>query len=199
MAGTDPYREATINPDLEWRKAVARLRTLLRVNPSHVHLFSETRQPDIWPDRWLSDSYVIVNVTGDPAVDGLPDGTYKLTAGKGLIPSEFLTPDTLGLLETIEGRQAKWLRLYRTQWSVADSPFKVMLVYTETGIPLAINEGIWKAFAEAYWDKLVAFEATEENMPYRVTAGGEVVGYVARAHLPDGEEEAALALLGVAH
>lgn len=199
MAGTDPYREADINPDLLWRKAVARLRTLLRVNPAHAHLFSDPNQPDICPDRWLSDSYVIVNVTGDLAVEGLPDGPYRLTAGKGLVPNEFLVPDTLGLLRSIEGYERKWLRLYRTQWGVADSPFRVMLVYTETGVPLAINEGIWKAFTEAYWDKLVAFEATEEKLPYRVTAGGEVVGYVARAGLPDGEEDAAMALLGVAH
>lgn len=197
MAGTDPYREATINPDLEWRKAVARLRTLLRVNPSHVHLF--TPYPDICRDRWLSDGYVIVSVTGDVAVEGLPDATYKLTAAKGLVPNPFQAPNAPELVRTIESQERKWLRLYRTQWSVADSPFKVMLVYDETGRPLAINEGIWKAFTEAHWDKLVAFEATEERLPYRVVAGGEVVGYIARASLPEGEEDAAMALLGVAH
>jgi len=229
MSGTDPYREPEVSPDLAWRKAVARLRTLLRVNPSQCHLFTrrwsypaaDGELRDFRVERWLSDRYVLVNVTDDLALRSdnedhswgvLPDGAYKLTAGKGLVPADHLTPDTAGLVNYIEERdEAQWHPLQRTRWSVADSKAKIMLAYAETfkgleapdwergwhRVPLGINEGIWNAFNEAFWDKLVTFQSTDDEIPYRVKAGNEIVGYIARGELPEDEHDTALRIIAV--
>jgi len=200
MAGTDPYKETGKAPDLMWRKAVARLRSLLKVNPKEAHLITHKDE-----QRWLSDRYVMVNVTGDLALSPeafngapfsgeMPDGTYHLTAAKGLVPHEFLPSDTGKLIDALESREG-WRRVHRTQWSVADSKAKLMLVYAQAGngtmiggplkrVPMAINEGIWTAFEQAFWDELVTFETLLDGYPFRVSAGNRVVGYIARGELP---------------
>lgn len=212
MAGTDAYVEAASPTlDLEVRKAVQRLRTLLVVNPGKVHLF--TRGP--WPadnghtmvsERWLSDRYVMVNVTGDKTLRSehdlvsadlrlspeWPDGLYKLTAGKGLVPHEELPfSDSAGLLDSIE-RPGDWWRMERTRWQLADSPANLMLAYArhEQGhIPLAVNENIWAAFGAAFRDLTetepqVQFRYCADR-PYRVIFEGTIVGYIAAAHFPE--------------
>jgi hypothetical protein len=219
MAGTDAYIEAASPTlDLEVRKAVQRLRTLLVINPGKCHLF--TRGP--WPasnghtmiiERWLSDRYVMVNVTGDKTLRAerdlvtadlklspeWPDGLYKLTAGKGLVPCDELPfSDSAGLLDNIE-RPGDWRRMERTRWQVADSPANLMLAYAfrlgERRIPLAVNEGIWAAFAAAFRDLTetepqVGFDYCAER-PYRVTFNGIIVGYVASAHFPEDQQKIA--------
>jgi hypothetical protein len=213
MAGTDAYVEApSLAPDLEVRKAIQRLRTLLVVNPGKCHLFT---RPPVAPsltvrgeERWLSDRYVMVNVTDDKALhadlgdeypDGgeLMDGMYKLTAGKGLVSCDELPySDSLAMLDSIE-RQGAWWVMERTQWQVADSPANLMLAYAtrfggeEWGwsrLPLAVNDGIWAAFAAAFPG--ARFEYCPER-PYRVTHHETTVGYIASAHLPEDQLEIA--------
>lgn len=157
MSGTDAYVDGATAPslDLEVRKEIQRLRKLL-LFPNDVHLISRVHTSEGDADeRWLSDRYIMVNVTGsstlkappDPAFGDLgadwADGGYKLTAGKGLVekPDTFL-PDTVGLLDSIERAGtyrdangeiagAVWQRMHRTQWSMADSEAKLMLAYTK--------------------------------------------------------------------
>lgn len=217
MAGTDAYVEAASPTlDLEVRKAVQRLRTLLVVNPGKVHLFSRDCELGCMPpdhgegepciERWLSDRYVMVNATGDKTLHSehdlvsadlrlspeWPDGLYKLTAGKGLVPHEELPfSDSAGLLDSIE-RPGDWWRMERTRWQLADSPANLMLAYArhEQGhIPLAVNENIWAAFGAAFRDLTetkpqVQFHYCADR-PYRVIFEGTIVGYIAAAHFPE--------------
>jgi hypothetical protein len=213
---------AAPKPGVELTKERARLRSLFKVNPNQVHLFT---RPETYyrlsVQRWLSDKYVMVNVTGSPAlrvpdppgmVDShstvemeLPDGAYKLTAAHGLQPSSgWLVPDTAGLLSFLESRDAKWSPMYRTQWSIADSPAKLMLAYADVvnkecplksyRVAVAVNEGIWAAFEAAFPG--CRFEWREGD-PYRVTdADGRIVGYVAKARVPEDEEATAQRIVG---
>ena len=201
-------KAAELALDLETRKAIARLRKLLPVNPGKVHLFTR----GLAGDRWLSDRYVMVKVTDDAALrvhegavysDGselsyeeFPDGSYKLTAGKGLQPSELAVPVTVALLNLIESKDGNWHRLYRTQWAVSDSEAKLMLAYTKVDgavQPHAINEGIWTAFEAAFPDDEVLFMAREGD-PYKVVLAKdghpETVAYVARGNFVDPDVKA---------
>lgn len=222
MAGTDAFVDGAVAPslDVEVRKEIQRLRKLL-INPNEVHLVTRRVPTGVTActddccgeyneERWLTDRYIMVNVTGSlvlkatGAEGGLPgmgeefpDFGYKLMASKGLVLKEdaFL-PDTVGLIDSIE-RPGEWERLYRTQWSMADSEAKLMLAYTKRATewcsnhydvaPYAVNEEIWVAFEEAFaypGDTEVIFETCEDR-PYRVSLKGKVVGYIARASFPN--------------
>lgn len=198
MAGTDPYDSGpVITLDAEVRKAVARLRTLLVVNPKECHLFVLDHE------CWLSDRYVMVKVTDDPAVAWpyKPDGMYRLTAGKGLVEEDgIMPPDTAALIRSVRarGRKHGWTRMERTDWSMADSEAKLMLAYTlgaRGRHALAVNEGVWNAFTEAF-PPTVTFEYSPD-CPYRVCSGGEEVGYIASAHFTDANQVAAQKMVGV--
>lgn len=219
MAGTDAFVEApSPTLDLETRKAIQRLRKLLVVNPTECHLFTRSLPGGV--ERWLSDRYVMVKVQGvgftNLATVAFPDGAYKLSAGKGLVPTDMLVSDTAGLLQSIESKQGDWYPITRTDWSLADSEAKLMLAYAnvwggltvppeERGwirTPLAINEGIWNAFVAAYPDREVTFEyragdpyavvtyetTDEDGKPGRYAP--ETVAYIAAAHFPQGNEVA---------
>lgn len=212
MAGTDAFVEApSPTLDLETRKAIQRLRKLLVVNPTECHLFTRSLPGGV--ERWLSDRYVMVKVQGvgftNLATVAFPDGAYKLSAGKGLVPTDMLVSDTAGLLQSIESKQGDWYPITRTDWSLADSEAKLMLAYASYDgwdvydhIPLAINEGIWNAFVAAYPDREVTFEyragdpyavvtyetTDEDGKPGRYAP--ETVAYIAAAHFPQGNEVA---------
>lgn len=204
MAGTDAagVESATTASalDLEVRKAIQGLRKLFPINPGECHLFTRPETMDRTAQRWLSDRYVMLDVTSNRALmlpdgDEALDGMYKLTAGKGLIPlaAEFIAPNTPGLLDMIEGNTPDWYQMHRTRWSMADDDAKKMLCYTTRNFhtePLAINEGIWtemeQHFKPADMERsLVKFEYAP-GRPYRVSYGGEVVAYVATADFPKG-------------
>lgn len=212
MAGTDAFVEApSPTLDLETRKAIQRLRKLLVVNPTECHLFTRSLPGGV--ERWLSDRYVMVKVQGvgftNLATVAFPDGAYKLSAGKGLVPTDMLVSDTAGLLDSIEAKQGDWYPITRTDWSLADSEAKLMLAYASYDgwdvydhIPLAINEGIWNAFVAAYPNHEVTFEyrvgdpyavvtyetTDEDGKPGRYAP--ETVAYIAAAHFPQGNEVA---------
>jgi hypothetical protein len=201
MSGTDAAGTAEIvtQLDVELRKAITALRKLF-LNPGEVHLFTRGEE---W---WLSDRYVMVQVTKSPVIDGFQEGLYKLTAGKGLQPAkeELVAPDTNALLDRIE--EAKdWYEMKRTQWSMADDEGKKMLCHAVTwrgGLnaepwergwfdePLAINEGIWTRLEEHFripvtgeLDPSMKFEFAP-GKPYRVSLREGPVAYIATAHFP---------------
>jgi hypothetical protein len=207
MAGTDPIvDEYVANPDLERRKEIQRLRSLF-IRPNHVFLVTQyvDGNDEDRVERWLSDSYVIVKVTGssalempDVSAEGTPvftvaeDGAYNLMASKGLTPvtKDVLIPDTAGLLDALASRPTplKWLPMERTSWSMADSEAKLMLAWAHGDggqFHLAINEGVWQAFADAYPGCPVTFEFYDDETPYRVSCDCGVIGYVAHADFPE--------------
>lgn len=199
MAGTDPITDATVyDADLETRKEIQRLRSLF-IRPNQVFLVTVDNE------RWLTDRYVIVKVTGSLVLkwtDGMSDkkydcewadGPYRLMASKGLVSlaKEILIPDTAGLLGSLADREVndtmRWLPMTRTNWSMADSEAKLMLAFAQDyghRFQLAINEGIWQAFVDAYPGCPVNFEFYDDETPYRVSCDCGVIGYVAHAEFP---------------
>lgn len=106
----------------------ARTISSLLVDPSLVALFAD---PAWAGDRWLTDSYVIVKLTGEVApvpadglVNGLEDGTYKLTATKGLTPQPGIRA---GMAESAAKYLARMLDgqptapVHPTDWVMASS------------------------------------------------------------------------------
>jgi hypothetical protein len=185
------------------RRAFARLRSLL-ANASEVSIATDDDG-----SRWLSDRYAIINVTNDSACEGVADGQYKLTAGKGFVPDDLVPPNALALLEIIEGEEANWLPVTRTEWSVADSEAKTLLCYatmiaepattaaTSKRHPVAINEGIWNAFVAAFDNKdhtrVIRFEKDPDKptRPFRIIVDNKIVAYSMGIRLPDGAEKIA--------
>ena len=197
MSGTDAAGTAQIitDVDVETRKAITALRKLF-LNPGEVHLFTrpviDSASTDgvvAHTERWLSDRYVMINVTDsrvlltpppppEPPAEWPvyhPDGMYKLTAGKGLQPAKegLVCPDTAGLLNTIEGNTAEWYQMHRTPWSMADDDAKKMLCYADVwhgGLNTPAHErGRYTeplAINEGIWTQL------EEH--FRVPVTGEV-------------------------
>jgi len=229
MAGTDAagVESATTASalDLETRKAIQGLRKLFPINPGECHLFTreveEVSHGVDTQERWLSDRYVMLKVEGhthtDLVTEDVPDGMYKLTAGKGLIPlaADFIAPETAGLLDHIEGNTDDWYQMHRTQWSMADDEARKMLCHASVwhgGLntpawergwwpePLAIHEGIWTEVEKHFTPpdckrSLVKFEYAP-GRPYRVSYGGTPVAYVASADFPKAMRPQALRLLG---
>ena len=76
---SSPPPEAPEALSLEVRKEIARLRSIMYDNTC-VRLSTTISDGG----RWLTDQYVCLDVTDSVAVEGLDDGQYKLTAGKGL-------------------------------------------------------------------------------------------------------------------
>lgn len=233
MSGTDAAGTAQIvtNLDVETRKEITALRKLF-LNPGEVHLFTR----DVWhneaktaghEDRWLSDRYVMINVTDSYVLDvpefsdvwpadgskQWPDGLYKLSAGKGLQPGKpgLVCPDTNGLLDRIETCTNTWYELHRTPWSMADDEARKMLVYANVppappmqgdwhAEPFAINEGIWDQLSDYVGtdDDEISFEYAH-GRPYRLRFYDRTVAYVATANFPQAMRPMALRLLGVDH
>lgn len=225
MAGTDPIEaEREIDPAIERRKEIQRLRSLF-IRPHKVFLVTVREPTpesgcaddccgEYTEERWLSDNYVIVKVTASealhapPDTEGAdsfgdwPDGAYNLMASKGLTPvtKDVLIPDTAGLLASLEARPTplKWLPMERTSWSMADSEAKLMLAWAHGDggqFHLAINEGIWQAFVDAYPGCPVTFEFYDDETPYRVSCDCGVIGYVAHADFPEDMNMQAFALV----
>jgi hypothetical protein len=183
------------------RRAFARLRSLL-ANVNEVSIATDDDG-----SRWLSDRYAIINVTNDSACEGVADGEYKLTAGKGFVSSDLEPPNALALLEIIEAEEANWLPVTRTEWSVADSEAKTLLCYAMADCyapevrdrrhPVAINEGIWNAFVVAFDNKdhtrVIRFEKDPDKVtrPFRIIVDGKIVAYFMGIRLPKGSEEIA--------
>jgi hypothetical protein len=197
----------TLTPDE--RRAFTRLRSLM-VNTNEVSIATDDDG-----SRWLTDRYAIINVTNDDACEGVADGEYKLTAGKGFVPSDLEPPNALALLEIIEAEEANWLPVTRTEWSVADSEAKTLLCYARdpndpTGHhadgrrhAVAINEGIWNAFVAAYDNKdhtrVIRFEKDPDKItrPFRIIVDGKIVAYSMGIRLPVGSEKIAALIVGV--
>jgi hypothetical protein len=189
------------------RRAFARLRSLL-ANVNEVSIATDDDG-----SRWLTDRYAIINVTNDEAVKGVADGEYKLTVGKGFVPSDLVPPNALSLLEIIEAEEANWLPVKRTAWSVADSEAKTLLCYAgeykmkksassspevqNRRNPVAINEGIWNAFVAAYDNKdhtrVIRFEKDPDKVtrPFRILVDNKIVAYFMGIRLPSGSEKIA--------
>lgn len=189
----------------------ARLRNLL------MHSTAELWIVTVDGTRWLTDKYTLIALAEGEALadDGtpLPDGPYKLTLTHGFEPGdpERVAPDIAGYLEDMLSEEPRWLPCSPTQWSIAESGAKAMLVFAydgDTRYPVLINEEVWTAYHDEYdrnpkSDTSVLFEKdpARPGRPFRIStvclssvcAGDEEIeveetrelGYVMGAKMPN--------------
>jgi hypothetical protein len=191
--------------------------TRLLINPDHVFLVTGIRRRR----RWLTDRYVMFDITEAADAQSLDDGEYKLTrrgftgiaddsaasVGRGKLPSiEKLT-------RRFNGNE--WLPLHDTPWlrpldlNGLRFAYLARLFYAgENGDRQAvlISAAVLDAASEFYDPQRITVEtalmepASEEAPPTRIArvrSGRAAVGYLIPPRL-DGVDEDALRLIGEA-
>src|SRR5215472_17217302 len=131
----------------------ARIRSIM-YEPSSVWLCTDAQN-----ERWLTDQFVLLNVTGAEALYcydssyGIewPDGPYQLMATgqwrmqeRDSIPE----PDIEAYFEVL-ARKVRWCHVEPTEWSVAEHPGKAMLGVSED-TPCLLGESTWTAIHRHY-------------------------------------------------
>lgn len=179
--------------------------------PSAVWLATENSG-----DRWLTDQYVMLNVTDYPAFKvceecragricgecppGYPDGPYKLTVSSGPQPRAAIPePDIEGYFQRIEGRD--WRPATPTEWSVAEHPGKAMLWahwpnprdHEIPPEPCLLGESTWTAINRHYPDCLVEYSFRGNGL-FRFSSP-VAFAFAAYIRIPEGQEAAALAVV----
>jgi hypothetical protein len=163
-------------------------------------------------DRWLTDQYVLYNVTGyeelycyDSSYDVVwPDGPYQVTVSKGFKPRKSVPqPDIEAYLAKMNDKS--WLPASPTEWSVAEHPGKAML-WRFGALPCLLGESTWSAIKRHHPNveveytsdgNIFRFRETCHLDPYDDCAGGDcpcepvVFAYAAGIRCPDGQEDAA--------
>jgi hypothetical protein len=181
---------------LELRKEWTRLRALL-YETHDLALCTDERDGH----RWLTDRYVLLDVTASIAIQDVEDGPYKLVQSKGFQYAKgsvnYLGAGIVDYLENVEKPGSRWEPVEPSEWSVAEHPGKAMLLtYLDVNgepQPVLIGEPTWTAlhrhFEEAYVDH------HERLNLFRVwQMGPKVVAYIAGIRIPDGQEAVAHAI-----
>lgn len=176
----------------EARADARKIRQLL-IEPGRVSLVTQKGFVcDGEERRFISDEFVFLNVTGRPAVDGLPDGKYRVSAASGLVAIKGIASlNVVKFLSAITGR-ADWYPVRATKWSLAENDAKAMLVYAEDiprRTPMLINEDLWTALSKEF-DHVVSFDADMRNTvhpTFRARSGKHIFAYVAGIPLPEDE------------
>ena len=198
-------------PDLELRKEWTRFRALL-YDSHDLALCTDERDGH----RWLTDRYVLLDVTGSIAIEGVADGCYKLVQSRGfelrthefeneeVALANYLDGGIVDFLERVE-TGAKWVDAYPSEWSVAEHPGKAMLL-TCNYHPVLMGESTWTALHRHYTEPRVEFDVASGRNLFRALspdqvqqmappgAGYFVVAYVAGIRIPEGQEEVARAI-----
>ena len=202
-----------LEPSLELRKEWARIRSIMYEN---TRLRLSTAAMD--DGRWLTDGYVLLDVTDSPAVEGLDDAQYKLQAGKGFMPIYNEYPETgdkvLRASEFdpdayLDGlADAEWAPATPSQWSVAEHPGKAMLFsvqepYAHMGEAQQVSaalmgESTWATLHSNYPGATAEYACNRDKTLFRIIFAGhgelEVVAYIAGIQIPTGQEGIAQAI-----
>ena len=179
------------------RQQWSRLRSLF-IEPGEVELMTDTS--DVEPRRWMTDKYVMLDVTRNPALGGpdeLPDGMYRVTASKGPVPLDrHAGRDVVSCLQAFEAG-ADWWAVHETRWTLRDDRAQLIYVCNPVGfqrVPLAIDRDVFEAFKAAYQDAV--YQATPvvghsiRVLP-RVKASGRTLApaaYIQPVRIPDGRQ-----------
>lgn len=187
-------------PDLDLRKEWTRLRALL-YETHELALTTDQRDGH----RWLTDRYVLLDVTDSMAAEGVPDGCYKLVQARGFEPrTHEFENETLalanylggGIVDYLEGveRGAVWRPVFASEWSVAEHPGKAMLLSCDSW-PVLMGEQAWTTLHRHYDNPLVQYDRNSARNLFRVRdihkpmdGRSDVVAYVAGIRIPEGQE-----------
>lgn len=198
----------------EW----AQLRQIMYA-PSAVWLSTENSG-----DRWLTDQFVLLNVTDyaellkaadDPEFGDLgadwADGPYKLTASNGLVERDSVPEPDIEAWFT-RAAESKWRRAKPTEWSVAEHPGKAMLWAYGSAIgyaPCLFGESTWTALKRHHPEVIVEYARDLNMFRFSEVAHADLTGkcaeggctcpwlpfcYAAGIRVPDGQEGAARAI-----
>lgn len=176
--------------DLEIRKDRARLRALM-YEPQSVML-----QQDKLKRWWLTDMYVMLEVSGAPSVEGVPPGEYKLLASGEMRELSTRIMDIDGWRHNITNN-CRWAPASPTMWSVAEHPGKAMLFRVEMqqycDKPYALlGEPTWTAFQRHHGEGLEVMYSTVHNL-FRFSVR-DWWSYAAGIRCPGGQEDVAKAI-----
>jgi hypothetical protein len=194
---------------LEIRQEWARLRQIM-YEPGSVWLSTENSG-----DSWLTDQFVLLNVTGSYALADekgqLADGPYKLTASSGLQPREGVPQPDLEVYFAAVADKAQWRPVQPTEWSVAEHPGKAML-WKCKDFPALLGESTWAQIKRHYPGVVVEYTFTHNMFRFSKTEHDILMGdcaedlcpcprvpfcFAAGIRTPDGQQEVAKAIVEV--
>jgi hypothetical protein len=163
----------------------------LLIHPAHVFLVTGKRRK-----RWLSDRYVMFDVTTAAAVQDLGDGEYKLTKrGFTRIDDDALASIGKGKLppvdKLVQRYGSDWLPLRQTPWLRQHDGlgYLVRLCYTQAGEepqPVLFSAAVLDTASELYGPRIIV-EKAADSPPVRISqrrnGRPSVVGYLAPVRL----------------
>jgi squalene cyclase len=145
---------------------------------------------------WLTDMYVMLNVTGDPGVAGLEPGEYRIMGSGEMRELSTRVMDVDGYLYNIAG-QCRWREAEPTEWSVAEHPGKAMLFSVrQTGTGkiqryALLGEGTWTALTKYHPVKALYYSQRNNLFLFDMDTHS---AYVAGIRCPEGQEKVAEAI-----
>jgi hypothetical protein len=169
--------------------------------------------------RWLTDAFVLLDVSDSEEFRELPDGAYKLTVVNGPEPRD--APISFKVKDYFKSMNKRdWLSARPTMWSVIeDYNGKAMLWDTfdaNDSVPALLGESTWRAIKRYRPDVLVChswrgnsvfrFSAPIHKGDCETTAEGEYLcacapipfAYAAGIKMPEDEQVTAEAILEAA-
>lgn len=198
----------------------ARIRSIM-YEPSKVWLVTEPNGV-----RWLTDQYVLLDVSNAQVIEGVKDGSYQLmSTGEWRLEERdsIPAPDVAAYLARRE--RDDWRPAEPTEWSVAEHPGKAMLWSVELREPIGdydtairgaclLGEPTWAAIKRHYPQVVVDWAPNESAGVFRFSnvwhldpeddcAGGGcdcpdyTFAYAAGIRIPEGQEKIAEAIVGV--
>jgi hypothetical protein len=189
------------------RKEYSRLRSLL-IEPGNVYVCRAQGR------TWLTDKYVVMDVTGFPVTRELEEGWYRIVASGA--NAGFRTPDKKSSAENETAvwhlNIANWFKEVRERdyWPVTptgisftDSEAKAFLLIADTAygspyaphtrIPVAMHEDVWQGFRQAWPDATLSHPGYAD--PFRISIpGNEDLAYVYGVAIPERLHKIVLAI-----
>lgn len=154
---------------------------------------------------WLTDKYVMLDVTSSPAIDGLDGGWYRLTSTKGLTARDGIEViDVAAYLAHV--RHFQMYPVTPTPWCIRHNKAKAMLCYvtvrlgvrsTDTlteRIPLGINEDLWDDFLLSYPNATLAHSGYDG--PFVVSSSSvKEQAFIEPVRIPQERQAEAIAII----
>lgn len=190
--------------DASERKAFAQLYRIM-VEPGTVYVVTDPKGR-----RWITDTYVMLDVTDFAAIVGTDhkDGRYSLLATIGLRWTDDSVPDVDAYFASVEHAGARWTQVRETEWSLRDDRARLLWGADSEGAcyAVAINAKALEALTATYGppseddtELVLERDITRlDRLVLRVRLaeqwepGARTLGYVMGVTIPDSAMPAAL-------